>query len=79
MCAPVSPPVVVVLEKSRLGWSCQRVTAITAPMVRMVMAPGTHHRLPPTSAHDEVFAFEGGGGRGTTRCPLVGVRWRPVG
>ncbi len=44
MCAPVSPPVVVVFERSRLGWSCHRVTAMTLPIVMMVIAPGTHHQ-----------------------------------
>jgi hypothetical protein len=43
--APVSPPVVVVFEKSRLGWSCESVTTMTPAMVITVMAPGTHHQL----------------------------------
>ena len=43
MCAPVSPPVVVVLVSSMLGWSCESVTTITVAMVMTVMAPGTHH------------------------------------
>src|SRR5580692_1232066 len=43
MCAPVSPPVVVVLLKRRLGWSCESVTTMTAAIVTAVIAPGTHH------------------------------------
>ena len=46
MCAPVSPPVVVVFVNSMLGCSCDSVTTITLAMVITVMAPGTHHQLP---------------------------------
>ena len=45
MCAPVSPPVVVVFVSSMLGCSCDSVTTITLAMVITVMAPGTHHQL----------------------------------
>src|SRR5580704_16384469 len=44
MCAPVSPPVVVVLLKSRFRWSCDTVTTMTLAIVMIVMAPGTHHQ-----------------------------------
>ena len=46
MCAPVSPPVVVVFVSSMLGWSCDSVTTMTLAIVITVMAPGTHHQLP---------------------------------
>src|SRR5690242_20151924 len=46
MCAPVSPPVVVELEKRWLGWSCHTVTRMTRAIVRTVIAPGTHHQSP---------------------------------
>ena len=44
MCAPVSPPVVVVSVNSIPGCSCEMVTTITLTMVTTVMAPGTHHQ-----------------------------------
>ena len=46
MCAPVSPPVVVVFVSSMLGWSCDSVTTMTLAIVITVMAPGTHHQRP---------------------------------
>ena len=46
MCAPVSPPVVVVFVKSKPRWSCEMVTTMTLAMVMTVMAPGTHHHWP---------------------------------
>ena len=46
MCAPVSPPVVVVFVSSMPGWSCESVTTMTLAIVITVMAPGTHHQLP---------------------------------
>ena len=46
MCAPVSPPVVVVFVSSMPGWSCDSVTTMTLAIVITVMAPGTHHQLP---------------------------------
>jgi hypothetical protein len=56
MCAPVSPPVVVVFVKSMLGCSCERVTTITLRMVITVMAPGTHHQ----SLREDVVSGAGG-------------------
>ena len=51
MCAPVSPPVVVVFVSSMPGCSCDSVTTMTLAIVITVMAPGTHHQLP----RDEVW------------------------
>ena len=53
MCAPVSPPVVVVFVSSMLGCSCDSVTTMTLAIVITVMAPGTHHQLP----RDERLGF----------------------
>src|SRR5579871_1084632 len=64
MCAPVSPPVVVVPLKRWLGWSCQSVTRMTTAIVTTVIAPGTHHRgaRPP----------DNGGGGGASRTDTSG-------
>ena len=45
-CAPVSPPVVVVVVSNKLGWSCQSVTPMTVAMVSTVKMAGTHHPAP---------------------------------
>ena len=55
------------------------VTAITAADGEDGDGTGDPPQTPATSAFVEVIAFEGSGGRGMTRCPLVGVRGRPVG
>ncbi len=77
MCAPVSPPVVVVLVKSRLGWSCDSVTTITAAMVTKVMAPGTHHQ----AARRRDRRGGGGGSRTATErsCTLTMPESGPLG
>ena len=62
MCAPVSPPVVVVFVSSMLGCSCDSVTTITLAMVITVMAPGTHHQLPRDGAWASDTAGPGSGG-----------------
>ena len=62
MCAPVSPPVVVVFVSSMLGCSCDSVTTITLAIVMTVMAPGTHHQLPGRRPRTSGTAGPGSGG-----------------
>src|SRR5579859_5240911 len=65
ICAPVSPPVVVVSEKRWLGCSCHSVTMMTAAIVRTVIAPGTHHHAARCGDPD-------GGGGGVSRTATAG-------
>ena len=67
MCAPVSPPVVVVFVSNMPGWSCESVTTMTLAIVITVMAPGTHHQLP----RDEVRPVRGAGSAAGGICSMT--------